>query len=485
MTSDTTWDIWQGGIQNELIASLTNSEELKVRQTETVNSILTSTGTTSYASITPSFASSVSQKLEANVLIYGSIIQSGSTVRLNTQLINSKTEAVYTSFQIDGTYEKILQIIDSLSIMLKNALIISKLKKDSPFPNKYVSPTNSSDAYRFFIYGNAAFFNKMDYRAAIKFYSQAIAIDSNFFTPKIMISVTYRNMGQFDEAKKWCLNVYEQKNKLNIGQSIHIGWLHAMLFETPAEEIKYINQYLEIDDQYAPNYYELGRIYVALEQYDKAISAMRKALQIYKKWGTKPRWSNDYIMLGFSYHETERYKQEEKLYKKAEKDFPDDFQINQRMAILYLTIKDTVTANRYIEKFVSICKDIPISEVDIEPGLGYLYTEGGFLDKAEECYRKALSLAPENPSCLNNLAWFLIQNDRNIDEGLELIDKALKIRPNRYLYLGNKGLGLYKQGKYNEALEVLETAWKLRPVYDQSSYLLLEKVRKAAADPEK
>jgi len=209
---------------------------------------------------------------------------------------------------------------------------------------------------------------------------------------------------------------------------------------------------------------------------------MKKDLEIYKKWESKPRWANDYIMLGFSYHETKKYKQEEKLYKKAEKDFPDDYQINQRMAILYLTKKDTVTANIYIEKFISILKNIPVSEVDIAPGLGYLYTEGGFLDKAEMWYRKALYLAPENPSCLNNLAWFLIANDRNINEGLEIIDKALKIRPNRYIYLGNKGMGLYKQGKYEEALEVLETAWKLRPVYDHSTYLFLEKVRKAAAD---
>ena len=37
MTNDTTWNIWQDGIQNELITSLTNSEELKVRQTESVN----------------------------------------------------------------------------------------------------------------------------------------------------------------------------------------------------------------------------------------------------------------------------------------------------------------------------------------------------------------------------------------------------------------------------------------------------------------
>ena len=36
MKNDTTWNVWQNGIQNELITSLMNSEELKVRQTGSI-----------------------------------------------------------------------------------------------------------------------------------------------------------------------------------------------------------------------------------------------------------------------------------------------------------------------------------------------------------------------------------------------------------------------------------------------------------------
>lgn len=481
MTGDTMWNVWQGGIQNEMIASLTLAEELKVRQTQTVNSILSSTGTTSYASITPSIANALSQKLSANILVYGSIIQADSTIRLNTQLINSKTGAVYKSFQLDGTYRKILLTIDSLSGMVKNNLIIAKLQKDSPYPSKYNPPTNSSDAYKYYQYGNDAFFKKMDYVAAIKLYTQSLSIDSNFLSPKIMISVAYRNNQQFDLAKKWCLKVYEQRDRLNLGENIQVSWLYAMLFETPLEEIKYMNQVLDIDDQNPGIYYELGRIYVALEQYDKAIDVMRKALRIYGKWGTKPRWSQDYIMLGFAYQKTKKYNEERKLYIKAEHDFPNDWSLSQRQAILFLSLKDTVTANRYIDKFVSLLKDNSVSESDMAASLGYLYTEGGYPEKAEKCYRNALVSMPQNPSCMNNLGMFLIGQNRNLDEGLALLDKALTYKPNSVLYLYNKGLGLYKQGKYKEALEALEKSWNLRPVYNYDAFQLLEKVKKAAA----
>jgi tetratricopeptide (TPR) repeat protein len=247
------------------------------------------------------------------------------------------------------------------------------------------------------------------------------------------------------------------------------------------EELKYLDQVLDIDNQRPDIFYEEGRIYVALEQYDKAIDAMKKALKIYNKWGTKPRWSQDYIMLGFAYQQIKQYKEEKKLYAKAEHDFPADWSLSQRQAILYLSLKDTVTANHYIDKFISLLRDNSISDLDMAPALGYLYTEGGYPEEAEKYYRKALAAAPENPSCMNNLGMFLITQNINLDEGLILLDKALKFKPNSIIYLGNKGLGLYKQGKYREALEVLEKSWNLRPVYNYEAYQLIEKVRKAAS----
>ena len=83
LTNDTIWDVWQYGIQDNLITSLSNSGELKVRQIESINSLIQSKGLTNYASITPSVASTISQKLDANVVIYGSIKQAGGSIRVN------------------------------------------------------------------------------------------------------------------------------------------------------------------------------------------------------------------------------------------------------------------------------------------------------------------------------------------------------------------------------------------------------------------
>ena len=111
----------------------------------------------------------------------------------------------------------------------------------------------------------------------------------------------------------------------------------------------------------------------------------------------------------------------------------------------------TQAANIYIEKYKSIRRENSWSEARITANIAGIYSEGDFPDKAEEYYQTALSLDPGNPERMNDLAWFLIDKDRNVSKGLEIADKALEMDPENYSYLDTKGWGLYKQGKYKEA----------------------------------
>jgi Tfp pilus assembly protein PilF len=113
-----------------------------------------------------------------------------------------------------------------------------------------------------------------------------------------------------------------------------------------------------------------------------------------------------------------------------------------------------------------------------------IYSSGGKKDKAEEYYRLAYLKEPENILWMNNLGFFLINENRNVEEGLSFIDKAMKIRQDDYSLLESKGWGLYKKGKYDEALELMRKSWDQRMQssrYDHASYLRLEEVKKAAA----
>ena len=66
---------------------------------------------------------------------------------------------------------------------------------------------------------------------------------------------------------------------------------------------------------------------------------------------------------------------------------------------------------------------------------------------------------------------------------MEFLDQIIKLYPaelQNYQFLDSYGLGLYKQGKYNEALKFLEKSWELRtPTWNQNIFLHLEAAKKA------
>lgn len=479
LTGDTLKNFWQLMVQEGLINTLTNSEELIVRQTESTYALLHNTDLRNYASLTPAVAVNISRKLDAGVFIHGSISQIGTLIRLNAKLVDSETEEVFKSFQIDGTPENILNVSDSLSRMIKNYLIISVLEKELSHELKYyLSSTESAEAVKYFMDGNMAFYRR-DFTASREFFSKALEADSNFVAPMVKMAVACGNQGMYEEAKAWSLKAWGKRDQMSRLEKLYTGWVFTYYFGDPHEELKYLRQIVKLDDQIAGAYYILGLINLRLEQYDKAIPEYKRALELYDKWGIKPLWIHNYTSLGDAYHKTGQFRKEKKLYKKAEKDFPGDYILLYRQAVLALSTGKTKAADEYIDRYVSALEERSYSEAVIAPDLGGIYREAGMLQKAEEKYREALSLQPESATRMYNLAYILIDNDINIEEGLELAEKALSVDPDNYLYLDIKGWGLYKQGKYKEALELIERSWELKPIYDHDVYLHLEAAKKA------
>ena len=496
MTNDSTWDVWQDGIQNELINNLTNSKELSVKQVEPLNNLIQSKGIVNYASMTPSVAGNISKKLNANIFIFGSIKKAAEIVRINAQVLDAETEESLKSFQIDGPPDNIFKMTDSLTAMVNNFLIVSELKKELPSYYKTYISTTSPEALRYYIYGRN-FFNKSNYPATQDWLLKAVSIDSNFTQAITTLSLSYFNEFSFEQTissfrnetliaqgKKWCLKAYRKREQVPIMQQVSINHIYAMYFQTPREVIACLNQLLDLDDQNPITYFNLGGCYYDLNQYDKAIQEYEKALDLLKKWGSIPGWSFDYLWLGSAYHKTGKFKEEEKVYEKAEELFPGDPFIAYNQVVLAVTRNDTTAANKYLAVGISYMKSLPLSDASINTVLASGYMEAGKIDIAERYYRKAYLLEPDNPIILNDLAYFLINNDRKIDEGITLSEKALKLKPDYYDFLHSKGWGLYKKGKFKEASAILQRSWDLRmksAVYDHNAFLHLEAAKKAVA----
>ncbi|MBS0010308.1 MAG: tetratricopeptide repeat protein [Bacteroidales bacterium] len=481
LTSDTLKDFWQLMIQDNMVTMLSNSEELKVRQSESVTTILENTDISSYASLTPTLAREVSEKLDANVFVHGSVSQVGSSVRVNAKLVDSETEEVFKSFKVEGPADSIMVLTDSISSLVQDYLVVSILEKSVPQDLRlWVGSSRYPEAVRSMIQGQKAFV-KRDYAEARRLFQRVIEKDTNYYHAMIFLSMSYANSGLYDDAKKWVLKAYDHRDMMARLDRLYTEYFHSMFFGTDLETIIMGKKILEIDEMTAPLYYNIGLGYNSIHQYDKAVTALKKALDYYNDWGVKPLWVYNYTALGAAYVELGMYGKARRLYRKAEKDFPGDIALIRAHAILELADSRNEKANEYIDRYVSILKERSVSEASIAGYLGGIYLAAKILDKAEEHWRRALELEPERALRQNNLGWLLIDEEIDIDEGLALVEKALEAEPDKYNYLHTRGWGLYKKGKYHEAAKVLEKAWQVKPTYDHDLYLHLDAARKAAA----
>lgn len=483
LTNDTLLDNWQEGIQTSIMSFLTNSEEQLV--SVSVNELIQSNGPVDYSSLTPSVGKDLADRLDVDIFITGSIIQAGSSLNVNAQLINTKNGETIKSFEqeVPGSKEMIFQSVDTLRHQLKDFLVITKQKKKDPDTRQYFfDPISSPEAYGYMVSAKKAERNA-DFNTAIKMYEQAIMIDSNIYDAYHLIAQAYGNQGNWEDCKKWFHRYYSKYDKLNMYNKIFADYLNAIFFETPYEAIRYTRQLIALSDKAPYNFINLGDEYNKLFQYDKAIPEYERAFEIYKRWKVKPAYLIYYTELGKAYHNSGKYKKEKRLYKSAERDFPDNPALITRKAILSLSEEDTVSANQYIRKY-KLLRNNSWSKGRVSNGIAVIYSRGGYPGIAESYYRETLALEPENTTWINNLGFFLIDEDRNTDEGLELIDKALNLDSDNYLLLDSKGWGLYKKGRYKEALDVIQKSWDLRlqnARYDHAAYLRMEEVKKAAA----
>jgi tetratricopeptide (TPR) repeat protein len=83
--------------------------------------------------------------------------------------------------------------------------------------------------------------------------------------------------------------------------------------------------------------------------------------------------------------------------------------------------------------------------------------------KAEADLKKALELFPEQPHVLNYLGYSWIDQGVNLDEGMEMIKRAVQQRPDDGYIVDSLGWAYYRIGNYDEATKQLEHAIELKP----------------------
>jgi tetratricopeptide (TPR) repeat protein len=141
------------------------------------------------------------------------------------------------------------------------------------------------------------------------------------------------------------------------------------------------------------------------------------------------------------------------------------------LPLVHVTLGDTLRGlERYEEALGPYNAALALIEVPEEQHWIIYFARAIVLERldqweaAEADFRKALELRPEQPQVMNYLGYSFLEMQTNYDEALDLIERAVALRPDSGYIIDSLGWGLYRLGRYDEAVGHMEKAVELMPI---------------------
>lgn len=152
------------------------------------------------------------------------------------------------------------------------------------------------------------------------------------------------------------------------------------------------------------------------------------------------------------------------------KENPSSLPLLQMIYQLQLLAGDYQKAIESINKCVEITKGDPNRKVGFAVQKAKTFymaynktSDKNFLKKATNEYESLLKEIPKNTNAdiMNNLAYMLAANDERLDDALNYAKQAYQMRPNNPDYLDTYAFVLYKNRKYSDAEQSIQSAIQL------------------------
>lgn len=89
---------------------------------------------------------------------------------------------------------------------------------------------------------------------------------------------------------------------------------------------------------------------------------------------------------------------------------------------------------------------------------GIALERSGQFPKADADFREALKIRPDSAQVLNYLGYSLVDRNKNLDEALGLIQRAVELRPDDGYILDSLAWAYFRLGRYDEAVAPMERA---------------------------
>ncbi|MCK5748826.1 MAG: tetratricopeptide repeat protein, partial [Oricola sp.] len=219
--------------------------------------------------------------------------------------------------------------------------------------------------------------------------------------------------------------------------------------------------YLEMARVLAPEnaqlYFELGSIAERLQLSERAIGYYDQVPE------NSPFHDIAQLQKGLNLADIDRDEEAKEILSAAIEEDPSEYRGYLALGGVYASLKEYGEAAALYERAIANVDTSGESFWPLYYRMGIAYERTKQWDKAEAAFKHALELSPEQPDVLNYLGYSWIDMNINLNEGLDMIQKAVDRRPRDGYIVDSLGWAYYRLGRFEEAVTELEKATDLRP----------------------
>jgi TolB-like protein/DNA-binding winged helix-turn-helix (wHTH) protein/Tfp pilus assembly protein PilF len=301
----------------------------------------------------------VGADLNVGFVLKGSIRQLGKSVRVNVQLVNTKTGFNTWAQRYDRNLTEVFAVQDAVTRRIVEALSVKVTNQEKQ--RRLLRATDSLKAYDFFQEGQKLFkvSTKETHVQAREMYRKAIELDANYGRAYGAMAVTL-------------INDYRR------------GWTDTPI-ETLDRALVLAKKAVALDDSAPQTYWALGFVYLAHKEYDNAERAAEQAISI------APNYADGYGLLALINGYLGQSKKAIELNNKAIRYNPYySFEYLIVYGIAYYTMGDYDAAITALEQ----AQDRNPNAIHIKLPLAASYVRAGRQDDAEWVVTELRALSP-------------------------------------------------------------------------------------------
>ncbi len=299
-----------------------------------------------------------------------------------------------------------------------------------------------------------AMFSEPD--SALRYYDRACEIDPTFGLAYYSRANLYKSL---DDSIGYDREVFKalKQESLELPTKLELltGYIRV-LYDDPAQQPRIQELFATLIEQH-PHEVDIHDLYcsylIAISAYGQAAEQMSYALDV------DPSVEDRWRMLMSLYFQEKNFKAAVDAGQRALRYHPDSPIVEMMIGTAYSQMKEYDKAFAMLDKALTDTDSIDYEAVsELQSTIGDVHYAAGDTEVAFDWYNKAIATNPGNLLALNNCAYYLAVEGRDLDRAEQMSARTVKDAPDDPTRLDTYAWVMFKKKNYTEAMAYIDKA---------------------------